>query len=449
MKKGMVIIMSKHIDELVENKVNAIKQRKNIFEVGRISKIQNYIAEVEGLEGVGFFEKVMIEDKAEGYVSAINKRSVVIAITKKTRDINIGDAATATGKEFRGLFSPDSIGHIVDMFAEDKLTGKFFDNTVELSLEKKPISIMDRGSVNRPMLTGITGIDMIYPIGCGQRQLIIGDKKTGKTQIILDTIANQKEKNMLCIYIAVGKTKKEVKEVYTELLRRGAMEYTIILAAFNDECPPVLRNTPFLGLAVAEQYMLDQNIDVLVAIDDLKRHADIYREISLLTGKVPGRDAYPSDIFYTHASMLEKGCQHKNGGSITILPIVETKGGDITDYISSNIISITDGQIVLSTQNFENGQKPAIDYGLSVSRLGGAVQTKETKRIGAIVRRELLSYLETCDVYELANMDEMSPELRKKMKNGKEIKNCLNQYKFSPISPDKMGTMFNGFVDLD
>lgn len=441
--------MSKHIDELIEMKVEAIKKQNNVFDVGRVTKIHNYIVEVEGIENIGFFEKVLIEHKAEGYVSAIKQNSVVIAITRMVLPICIGDAVKTTGKEFRGLYSKDSIGHIVDMFAEDKLTGKKFDQTISLSLEKKPIPIMDRGSVNRPMLTGITGIDMIYPIGCGQRQLIIGDKKTGKTQIVLDAIVNQKDKKMLCIYIAVGKTKKEVKEVYMELLRRGAMEYTVIIAAFNDECPPVLRNTPFLGLAVAEQYMLQQNRDVLVAIDDLKRHADIYREISLLTGKVPGRDAYPSDIFFTHASMLEKGCQHKNGGSVTVLPIVETKGGDITDYISSNIISITDGQIVLSADSFKDGQKPAINYGLSVSRLGGAVQTKEMKKIGAVVRRELLSYLENCDIYELANMDEMSTELRKKMKNGKEIKDRLKQYKFSPIPLEQMTTMFHDIVNVE
>lgn len=441
--------MSKHIDELIEKKIEAVKQRKNIYEVGRVTKVLNYIVEVEGLEEIGFYEKVRIGDKAEGYVSAINRRSVVVAVTRKTDNINIGDEVISTGLEFKGIFSPESKGHIIDMFGEDKLTGKKFDNTVELRLETKPISIMDRSSVNRPMLTGITGIDMIYPIGCGQRQLIVGDKKTGKTQIILDTIVNQKDTDILCIYIAVGKTKKEVKEVYTELLRRGAMEYTIIIAAFNDECPAVLRNTPYFGLAVAEMYMLEEKRDVLVAIDDLKRHADVYREISLLTGKVPGRDAYPSDIFFTHASLLEKGCQHKDGGSITILPIVETKGGDITDYISSNVISITDGQIVLSAKNFEKGQKPAIDYGLSVSRLGGAVQTKTIKKIGAVVRRELLSYLETCDVYELANMDEMSPELRKKILNGKEIKNKLNQYKFSPHSLEEMSVMFNGLVNFD
>lgn len=441
--------MSRSIEELVESKVDAIKKRTNVFEVGRVSKVQNYIIEVDGLYDVGFFEKVVIEDKAEGYIGAVNRQSVVVAVTKKYGDIHIGDPVIATGKEFKGIYSPDSIGHIVDMFGEDKLTGKKFDNTMELSIETKPIPIMDRGNVNRPMLTGITGIDMIYPIGCGQRQLIIGDKKTGKTQIALDTIVNQKDRNMLCIYIAVGKTKKEVKEIYMELLRRDAMKYTLIMAAFNDECPPVLRNTPFVGLAAAEHYMLEDRMDVLVVIDDLKKHADIYREISLLTGKVPGRDAYPSDIFFTHASMLEKGCQHKNGGSITILPIVETKGGDITDYISTNIISITDGQIVLSAKYFEKGHKPAIDYGLSVSRLGGAVQTKQIKAIGAAVRRELLSYLEKCDVYELANMDEMSTELRSKMLNGREIRSRLNQYKFNPRTQEEMSILFDGLVDFD
>jgi len=444
-----VIVLSKHVDELIEKKITAIKNRKNIYELGRVSNVNDYIIEVEGLDNVGFYEKVTIEDKAEGYVNAIGQRYVTVAITKKNGDIYTGDAVIASGEEFCGLYSPDSIGHVVDMFGEDKLTGKKFDNIVKLAIETKPIPIMDRSSVCRPLITGITGIDMIYPVGRGQRQLIIGDKKTGKTQITLDTIVNQKGKDVLCIYTAIGKTKKEVKEVYTELLKRGAMEYTIIMAAFNDECPPVLHNTPFVALAVAEKYMLDHNMDVLVVIDDLKRHADVYREISILTGKVPGRDAYPSDMFYTHARLLEKGCQHKNGGSITILPIAETKGGDITDYISTNIISITDGQIVLSSKNFEKGMRPAIDYTLSVSRLGGAVQTEQIKKIGAKVRMELLSYLETCDVYELANIDEMSPELAAKMMNGREIRNRLNQYKFSPVSLEKMSTLFDGLVDYD
>jgi F-type H+-transporting ATPase subunit alpha len=234
--------------------------------------------------------------------------------------------------------------------------------------------------------------------------------------------------------VAIGKTKKEVKEIYAELLRRGAMDHTIIIAAFNDECPPVLRNTPYAALTIAQHFMLTEQRDVFVAIDDLKRHADVCREIALLSGKVPGRDAYPPDIFFSHASLLEQGCQHKNGGSITILPICETKGGDITDYISTNIISITDGQIVLSAKNFERGQRPALDYGLSVSRLGGAVQTRDMKRTSAAMRRELLAYLEARDVYELTNESEMSPELQERMRRGRRILEKLSQHKFSPKS---------------
>lgn len=439
--------MSQQIDKLVEKKVKAIQNGENVYEIGHVIKANDYVVEVDGLSGVGFFEKVRIGDKAEGYVSNIRRNSVGVALVKTNGEVYVGDTVTRTQEEFTGRFCEASIGHIVDMFGKDLMSEEYFDELIELPIETKPIPIMDRTAVNRPFLTGVTGIDMIYPIGRGQRQLILGDKKTGKTQLCLDAIVNQKEQKVVCIYVAVGKTKKEVKEIYTELLRRGAMEYTLILAAFNDECPPVLRNTPFVGMAIAEHLMLKYAIDVCVVIDDLKKHADVYREISLLTGKVPGRDAYPSDIFYIHASLLERGCQHKNGGSVTVLPIVETKSEDITEYIASNVISITDGQIVLSQKNFEKGFKPAIDYGLSVSRLGGAVQTHTMRKMGATVRRELLSYLESCEIYELANMDEMSPELRKRMENGKKLRNHLKQYKFSPLSQQEMLGLFDGLLD--
>ena len=291
--------------------------------------------------------------------------------------------------------------------------------------------------MTRPLLTGIAGIDLMYPIGRGQRQLIIGDKKTGKTQIALDTICNQAEQNIRCIYVAIGKTKKEIKDIYSQLLRYGAMAYTVIVSALNDDPAPVLRNTPYAALAIARFY-LEQGEDVLVVLDDLKRHADVCREIALLMGKTPGRDAYPPDIFFSHSRMLELGCQHQNGGSITILPICETKGGDITDYISTNIISITDGQIVLSAKNFERGQKPAINYGLSVSRLGGAVQSAEMKRAGAPLRRELLAYLEQREVFELANVEEMGESMRRSMQRGGGILKALCQPKFAAKSQEEM-----------
>ena len=437
--------MNEYLSGTIQKKIEAIKQKKNIYALGHVIRVHDYILEVSGLENAAFCEHVIIGDKAEGYVNNIGRNSVTVVLVKRAAPVYVGDEVAAAGELFCAFYSPDSIGHIVDIFAQDKMRNQYFSNREKIEIETPPIPIMDRTSVNRPLYTGISGIDLLYPIGKGQRQLIIGDKKTGKTQIALDTIVNQRGNEVFCIYIAIGKTKKEVKEVYSELLAHGAMEYTLILAAFQDECAPVLRNTPQVGISIAEQYMM-QGIDVLVVIDDLKQHADNYREISLLSGRVPGRDAYPADIFFAHASLLEKGCQHKDGGSITILPIMETKGGDITDYISTNIISITDGQIVLSAKNFEKGQKPAINYGLSVSRLGGAVQTKELKKLGSTVRRELLSYLETRVVFELANTDEMSGDLREKMGIGNKILKRMNQYKFEARSPQEMVKLFEELV---
>ena len=412
------------------------------FDVGKVVNIKEFIVEIVGLDEVSFYEKINISNKAIGYVTKINANNVIVSIIYKEKEIVIGDIAYQTNEEFMGDFSIDSIGRITNIFGLDLLSNMHYKNSLKIHFEEDNIPIMDRTDVKRPLLTGIVGIDLIYPIGKGQRQLIIGDKKTGKTQICLDAIVNQKGKNMICIYVAIGKTKKEVKNIYYELLKRNALEYTIIISAFNDDLAPVLVLTPYYALSVAKMLMLEGK-DVLVVIDDLKRHADAYREISLISGKSPGRDAYPSDIFYLHSRLLEKGCQYKNGASITILPIVETRGGDITDYISTNIISITDGQIVLSRKNFQKGEKPAINYGLSVSRLGGAVQTKTMKELGANVRRLLLNYLDTREIYELANVDEMSEELKLKLFRGKSILNQLIQDKYTPIEEDKIIKKFD------
>ena len=417
--------------------VDSIKNNNNIYNTGKVIKVNEYNIEVTGLNDVAFYEEVNIADKASGYVFGIYSDRIIVALVKVNEEIKPGDMVYALKKEFKCLFSLDSVGKVIDVFGNDLIAGKKFDNLVELSVENKNVPLMDRGLVKREMLTGITGIDLIYPIGKGQRQLIIGDKKTGKTQLCLDTIVNQKDKNVLCIYVAIGKTKKEVKDIYYELTKRGAASYTIIIASFHDELPTRTYLTPYVALSIAESFML-QTYDVLVCLDDLKKHADIYRQISLASKKTPGRDAYPSDIFYTHSRLLEKGCQHKNGGSITILPVVETKAGDITDYISTNIISICDGQIVLSTKNFAKGEKPAIDYGLSVSRLGGNVQDNEMKRVGSKVRIELLSYLDVRQIYELANIDEMSEDLQRRLKEGKKILDNLKQYRFSPKTKQEM-----------
>lgn len=443
--------MSTRVEDLVNKKIEKIKNNENVFDSGKVINVKDYIIEVSGLENVRFFEKVNIWEKGMGYVNQINENSVIVAIVKQNAPIKVGDIVNATGEQFKAIFAKEAIGRIVDLFGTDLLTGRAFEKIEYINIENPTIPIMDRRSVNRPMLTGISGIDLIYPIGKGQRQLIIGDKRTGKTQICLDTIVNQGKEirqngeDIVCIYIAVGKTKKEIKVIYNELLKKNALSYTMMVVATNNDKPPVASLTPYVGLSIAEEYMKMKK-DVIVVIDDLKKHADIYREISLISNKTPGREAYPADIFYLHSRLLEKGCQYKNGGSITILPIVETKGGDITDYISTNIISITDGQIVLSEKEFTRGNKPAINYGVSVSRLGGAVQEKDIKKLGAEIRRKFLSYLETKEVYELANMDEMSPELQKKMIEGKEIQKALNQEKFSPLSKEEIIDRFEKFI---
>ena len=432
----------------VDKKVEDIKSNNNIYSVGKVIKVNPYTVIVSGLNDITYYEEVDIAGKAKGFVFAVGKNNITVSLVDVNDKINPGDEVYSLKKQFKCLFSMDSMGKVIDIFGNDLIAGKKFDNLVEVPIENEPIPIMDRGLVTREFLTGLTSIDMLYPIGRGQRQLIIGDKKTGKTQIALDAIVNQKDKNMVCIYVALGKTKKEVKDIYYDLTKRGAASYTIIIASFNDELPNRTYLTPYVALSIAESMMMD-SYDVLVVIDDLKKHADVYRQISLASKKTPGRDAYPSDIFYAHSKLLEKGCQHKNGGSITILPIVETKSSDITDYISTNIISICDGQIVLSSKNFAKGEKPALNYGLSVSRLGGAVQSPEVKRIGSLVRSKLLEYLEVRDIYELANIDEMSEELQHRMKEGKVILDKLKQNKFSPKSKEEMLELYKFLEEGD
>jgi len=434
--------MSDRVNEKIAKKIDDIVKSKNIYYSGQVIRINNFIIEARGLDDAFYFEKVYINnEKNIGYVDKIEADRVFISLIKTDGNILIGDEVITTGEILEMRFSKDSVGMIIDPFGFDRMTGKKLNNSFPIPVETKKIGIMERTSVKRPLETGIAAIDLMFPIGRGQRQLIIGDKKTGKTQILLDTITNQKDKEVLCIYVAIGKNKKELKNLYAKLVQKGAHTYTIIVSVFNDDLPPLIKLTPYISLSIAEYYMR-QGRDVLVCIDDLKKHADACREIALLSEKNTGRDAYPADIFYTHSRLLEKGCQFKDGGSITILPVVETKGADITDYISTNIISITDGQIVLSDKMFKKGQKPAIDYGLSVSRLGSDVQNELIKKIGSKVRRELLTYLEKVDVYQLVNIESMSEDLRNQLLRGEKIMNLLKQPKFSPISAKELKERF-------
>ena len=437
--------MDSNVNYEIQKKIDYIVKKNNIYHSGKVIKINNFIVEVTGLDNAFYFEKVLIGSENNiGYVDKILENKVVISLVKSDGRIKIGDLVTTTGEVLQSSFAKGCIGMIIDPFGFEVMSGKKMKDSVQIPIETPKIGIMERTDVNRPLETGIASIDLMFPIGRGQRQLIIGDKKTGKTQILLDTIVNQKGKNMICIYVSIGKTKKELKRLYSKLVEKGAHTYTIIVAAFNDDMVPLIKLTPYAALSMAELYM-KEGYDVLVCIDDLKKHADACREIALLAEKNTGRDAYPADIFYTHSRLLEKGCQHKNGASITILPVVETKGEDITDYISTNIISITDGQIVLSDKLFKKGQKPAINYGLSVSRLGSAVQKEGIKKIGAKVRQEVLSYLETADVYQLVNIESMSNELREKILRGQKLLDLLKQPKFYSFDETMLVEKF-GFV---
>ena len=439
--KGMYSV-SVMWDEIAADVMKSINDEDNVFSIGRVVSVSENTIEVAGLKDVAFFETVSVVNKAKGYVSAIFDNTVNIALIEQKEKVLIGDKVYTFNKNFKVAFSMDSLGKVIDVFGHDLLTGKRFDNLLEFDVETPPIEIIDRLEVKRELLTGISGIDLFYPIGKGQRQLIIGDKKTGKTQICLDIINNQKDKKTLCIYVAIGKTKKEVKEIYYDLINQGASTYTIIIASFADEPPAKSYITPYGATSLAKFFMM-QGLDVIVFFDDLKHHADTYRQMSLAAKKIPGREAYPSDIFYTHAKLLENGCQHKDGGSITMIPVVETKGGDITSYISTNIISICDGQLVLSAKKFSKGEIPAIDYGLSVSRLGGAVQSKDMKDVGIKIRQELLSYLDIKDIYELVNLDDLGENMKKRMIEGKAILDKLTQYKYSPLTKDQMVNLFN------
>ena len=440
--------MDGNVSNVIDKKIDDIVKKNNIFHLGKVIKINNYIIEASGLDDAFFFEKVIIGSEENiGYIEKIDESKVYISLVKTNGKITVGSSITSTGEPLQGLFSMNSMGMIIDPFGMDRMSGRKFNDSKVIEIESPNIPIMDRTTVNRPLETGIAAIDLMFPIGKGQRQLIIGDKKLGKTQLLLDTIVNQKGKNVICIYVSIGKTKKELKRLYTKLTEKQANHYSLIVAAFNDDPAPLIKLTPYVAVSIAQEFMKEGK-DVLVCIDDLKKHADACREIALISEKNTGRDAYPADIFYTHSRLLEKGCQYKSGGSITILPVMETKNGDITDYISTNIISITDGQIVLSDKLFKKGQKPAINYGLSVSRLGGAVQREDIKKIGSAVRRKLLSYLETADVYQLVNIESLSDELQDKLYKGQELMRLLNQRKFSPISQDRLVEMFGYIVGM-
>ena len=431
----------------VEKKVKKVKEsiakNENVYNIGQVISVSLYTISVSGLNDVIFYEAVNIANKASGYVMSIHYDKVIIALTSINEPIKVGDEVTSLGYEHKGIYSLDSVGKVVDIFGYDLIKNKKLDHLINTSVDTEIIPLMDREITNRELSTNISSIDLLYPIGKGQRQLIIGDKKTGKTKLALDIILNQKDKNVMCFYVAIGKNKNDVKEIYYKLTEMGASSYTTVFASFNTDLPTNIYLTPFITMNAAENLM-KQGYDVLIVLDDLNKHADAYRNLTLANEKKLGKAYYPVDLFYAQAKILENGLQHKEGGSITILPIVETRNNDTKDYLCSNIISMCDGQWVLSA-NIDK-QYPSIDYSLSTSKFSDKVQSKDLKVLSRNIKNKLINYLELNNVYELVNQEELPIDIKKQLEEGKKILNTLNQIKFNNKSKDEIKKMFN-FLD--
>ena len=380
---------------------NFLKNFKNIFleninvddslkekELGKVIKIDGFILTVIGFSKIMYNEAVLIANKYVGFSFLVNEKETKIVLLDKTNDIKINDEVIRTKKYIEIPISNKLFGRVIDPLGreldnKDKITYSY-----RLPIERKSKEILDRKEVNRPLETGIKIIDCFIPIGKGQRQLIIGDRQTGKTSIAIDTILNQKNKNVICIYCAIGQKKSSVVDVVNTLKKNNAMDYTIIVNASTTETPAMQYIAPFSATSIAE-YFCEKGKDVLIIYDDLSKHAKSYREISLLLEKIPTREAYPSDIFYLHSRLLERSVNlidELGGGSITSFPIIETEGENISSYISTNVISITDGQIYLSVNNFQKSLLPAIDVGKSVSRIGGKAQYKGLNQVSGGIK---------------------------------------------------------------
>ena len=426
--------MESYSKSLVDKKIEEIKAGRNSYEIGLVTAVKEYILTVRGLENAVFMERVLIGNGAEGYVNAIRRSEICVTVVKSNGPVFIGDQVRGTGETYKAAFALSSFSRVVDMFGRDRMTDQVLEDAEPIAIENEPISIMDRGKVCRPLETGIAGIDLIYPIGKGQRQLIIGDKKTGKTQIALDAIANQKGKDVICIYVAIGQKSSTIAKLVNTLKKNDAMDYTIVMASTASDPAPLQYIAPYAGTAMAEFFMR-QGKDVLIVYDDLSKHAVAYRALSLLLERSPGREAYPGDVFYLHSRLLERSSRLSDklgGGSITALPIIETQAGDVSAYIPTNVISITDGQIFLESDLFFSGMRPAVNVGLSVSRVGGAAQTKAMKKASGTIRIDLAQYREM-EVFTQFSSD-LDEATKAQLAYGKRLMELLKQPLGRPLS---------------
>ena len=419
-------------DEIISILKEEIKNYDEISkdqEVGTVISVGDGIATVYGIDHAMYGEVVTFENGLKGMVQDVRANSMGCILFGKDTGIKEGTKVARTGKQAGIPVGDKFIGRIVNALGEP------IDGKGEIQAEEyRPIEnpapgIIDRKSVTVPLETGILSIDSMFPIGRGQRELIIGDRQTGKTSIATDTIINQKGKNVICIYVAIGQKASTVAKVVSNLEKYGAMEYTTVFSATASDCAPLQYIAPYAGTALAEYFMY-QGKDVLIVYDDLSKHAVAYRALSLLLERSPGREAYPGDVFYLHSRLLERSSrlsEEAGGGSITALPIIETQAGDVSAYIPTNVISITDGQIFLESDLFNAGMRPAVNVGLSVSRVGGAAQTKAMKKASGSVRIDL------AQAREMESFTQFSSDLDDATKNQLKYGSCLTELLKQPL----------------
>lgn len=419
---------------LIKEAVDTFKPQALREEIGTVTSVRDGIAFITGLPGAEYDEILLFDSGVKGLVLDLQENSLGCVLFDDDEFVSEGDKVTLTGNVAGMPVGDDFIGRVINVLGEPIDGGGEIAIDRYSPIERPAPGIIDRQPVNKPLETGIIAIDSMFPIGRGQRELIIGDRHTGKTAIAVDTIINQKDKNVICIYVAIGQKASTVASLVETLKKHGAMDYTVIINSSAADTPPLQYIAPYAGCTLAE-YFMEQGRDVLIVYDDLSKHAVSYRTISLLLGRTPGREAYPGDIFYLHSRLLERSAHLSDelgGGSITALPIVETQAGDVSAYIPTNVISITDGQIFLESDLFFSGQRPAVNVGISVSRVGGDAQTKAVKKACGTLRLELSQFREMEAFTQFAG--DLDSEYKARLDYGRSLMNILKQGRFSPLS---------------
>ena len=418
----------------LKTRIEDYKPAATSAEGGVVIASADGIVQVDGMDRAVYGEIVTFENGAKGMVESVDPGKLGVMLFDGAESVGVGTLVTRSGKRAGIPVGDAFLGRVIDPLGEP-IDGKGPIESVGYNpIEKQAPGILERQSVDTPLHTGILAIDSMFPIGRGQRELIIGDRQTGKTSIATDAILNQKDTGVLCIYVAIGQKASSIARVAGDLKKHGAMDYTTIVAATASDSAPLQYIAPYAGTALAE-YFMAQGKSVLIVYDDLSKHAVAYRAISLLLRRSPGREAYPGDVFYLHSRLLERSCRMRDdlgGGSITALPIVETQAGDVSAYIPTNVISITDGQIFLESALFNAGNRPAVNVGLSVSRVGGAAQTKAMKKANANLRIELAQYKDMESFAQFSS--DLDAETRRQLEHGKALMEMLKQPLYQPKS---------------